>query len=100
MVLADADLDAAADGIAWGIFYNQGETCHAGSRLIVHASIKDALIEKIAGRRGSEIPLGHPLDPATQMGALIEKGHMERVLALHRHRARRKARASPRRQAA
>ncbi|MDQ0396369.1 aldehyde dehydrogenase [Labrys monachus] len=80
VVLADADLDAAAAGIAWGIYYNQGETCHAGSRVVVHASVKDALIEKIAAVADSQIPLGHPLDPTAQMGALIEKGHMERVL--------------------
>jgi acyl-CoA reductase-like NAD-dependent aldehyde dehydrogenase len=81
VVLADADLDAAASGIAWGIFYNQGETCHAGSRVIAHASIKDALVRKIGEIASQQIPLGHPLDPAAQMGALVEKGHMERVLS-------------------
>ena len=81
VVMADADLDAAATDIAWGLFYNQGETCHAGSRLLVHSSVKDALIGKIADVARREIPLGHPLDPASQMGALIEKGHMERVLS-------------------
>jgi gamma-glutamyl-gamma-aminobutyraldehyde dehydrogenase len=80
VVLADADLDAAASGIAWGIFYNQGETCHAGSRVIAHASIKDELIRKIGEIADAQIPLGHPLDPAAQMGALVEQGHMECVL--------------------
>lgn len=80
VVLADADLDAAASGIAWGIYYNQGETCHAGSRVIAHASIKDELVKKIGEVAAQQIPLGHPLDPAAQMGALVEKGHMERVL--------------------
>jgi gamma-glutamyl-gamma-aminobutyraldehyde dehydrogenase len=79
VVMKDADLEAAAAAIAWGIYYNAGETCHAGSRVIVHASIKDALIEAIA-RVATGIPLGHPLDPATQMGALIDAGHMQRVL--------------------
>ncbi|MEW9309811.1 aldehyde dehydrogenase [Labrys neptuniae] len=81
VVLADADLDAAASGIAWGIYYNQGETCHAGSRVIAHASIKDELVRKIGKVAAQQIPLGHPLDPAAQMGALVEKGHMERVLS-------------------
>ncbi|MDT3375701.1 aldehyde dehydrogenase [Labrys neptuniae] len=80
VVLADADLDDAASGIAWGIYYNQGETCHAGSRVIAHASIKDELVRKIGEVAAQQIPLGHPLDPAAQMGALVEKGHMERVL--------------------
>ena len=53
VVMPDADLDAAASGIAWGIFYNQGETCHAGSRVLVHRSVRAALIEKIAAFSGS-----------------------------------------------
>lgn len=79
VVLADADLDAAAEAIAWGIYYNQGETCHAGSRLIVERAVHGALVERIVTATAA-IPLGHPLDPASQMGALIERRHMERVL--------------------
>ncbi len=81
VVMPDADLDAAASGIAWGIFYNQGETCHAGSRVIAHESIRESLVEKIMAVQRAEIPLGHALDPASQMGALIEEKHMERVLS-------------------
>ncbi len=80
VVLPDADLDAAAAAIAWGIFYNQGETCHAGSRVVVHRSVQKALVDKIIAAQRAQIPLGDPLDPAAQMGALIEEGHMGRVL--------------------
>jgi acyl-CoA reductase-like NAD-dependent aldehyde dehydrogenase len=79
VVLADADIAAAAEGIAWGIYYNAGETCHAGSRVIVHESVKDELIAAIA-RVTASITLGFPWEPATQMGALIDQGHMQRVL--------------------
>jgi acyl-CoA reductase-like NAD-dependent aldehyde dehydrogenase len=79
VVMEDADIESAAAGIAWGIYYNQGETCHAGSRVIVHASIKNALVAAIA-RVAATITLGHPLDPGTRMGALIDAGHMTRVL--------------------
>jgi gamma-glutamyl-gamma-aminobutyraldehyde dehydrogenase len=79
IVMQDADIEAAASGIAWGIYYNAGETCHAGSRVIVHASVKDKLIEAI-GKVAATITLGHPFEPATQMGALIDQGHMQRVL--------------------
>ncbi|WP_181706864.1 aldehyde dehydrogenase [Chthonobacter rhizosphaerae] len=80
VVLADCgDLDAVASGIAWGIFYNQGETCHAGSRVIVDARIKDALVDKIA-EHAATITLGHALDPASRMAALVEKRHADRVL--------------------
>ncbi|HUN27948.1 MAG TPA: aldehyde dehydrogenase [Steroidobacteraceae bacterium] len=79
VVLRGADLVRAAEDIAWGIYYNSGETCHAGSRLLVDVELKDELIGAIAGVAAT-IRLGHPLDPATQMGALIDGGHMRRVL--------------------
>ncbi|HVN44560.1 MAG TPA: aldehyde dehydrogenase [Steroidobacteraceae bacterium] len=79
VVLADADIDAAAEAIAWGIYYNAGETCNAGSRLIVHESVRERLLDAI-GRVTAGITLGNPFDPATQMGALIDEGHMRRVL--------------------
>jgi gamma-glutamyl-gamma-aminobutyraldehyde dehydrogenase len=78
--MPDADLDAAAEAIAWGIYYNQGETCHAGSRVLAHASIRKSLVEKIAEVQKAQIPLGHPFDASAQLGALIEQRHMERVL--------------------
>ncbi|HTZ68016.1 MAG TPA: aldehyde dehydrogenase family protein, partial [Roseiarcus sp.] len=80
VVMPDADLDAAADAIAWGIYYNQGETCHAGSRVLAHASIRETLVEKIAAVQKAQIPLGHPFDAGAQLGALIEERHMRRVL--------------------
>jgi acyl-CoA reductase-like NAD-dependent aldehyde dehydrogenase len=79
VVFADADLAEAAAGIAWGVYYNSGQTCHAGSRLVVHQSVKDELLEAIARVAGT-MTLGHPLEPTTRMGALIDRGHMQRVL--------------------
>jgi acyl-CoA reductase-like NAD-dependent aldehyde dehydrogenase len=79
IVLRDADLQAAASDIAWAIFYNQGESCNAGSRLICEAGIKGELLAEVK-RVAATITLGHPLDPATKMGALIDAGHMKRVL--------------------
>ena len=79
VVLADADVDAAAEAIAWGIYYNAGETCNAGSRVLVHESVRQPLLAAIA-RVTAGITLGNPFDPATQMGALIDEGHMRRVL--------------------
>jgi 4-(gamma-glutamylamino)butanal dehydrogenase len=82
VVFADADLDAAASAVAWGCFYNAGETCHASTRLIVHRSVQDALIAKIKAVTASDITLGHPLDPSAQIGALIEREHMDKVLGM------------------
>ncbi len=80
VVMPDADLDAAAEAIAWGIYYNQGETCHAGSRVLAHASIREALVRKIGEVQQAQIPLGHPFDAGAQLGAMVEEKQMQRVL--------------------
>jgi gamma-glutamyl-gamma-aminobutyraldehyde dehydrogenase len=80
VVAADADLRKAAEAIAWGIFYNQGETCHAGSRVLAHESIRAELVAAIAEVQRTQIALGHPFEAASQLSAVIEKSHMERVL--------------------
>jgi 4-guanidinobutyraldehyde dehydrogenase / NAD-dependent aldehyde dehydrogenase len=80
IVLADApDLDAVARASAFGIFFNQGEVCNAASRLLVHESLKDALLEKIIAFSKRLMP-GDPLDSKTLVGALVDQNHMERVL--------------------
>ncbi len=80
VVMADADVDAAAEAIAWGIYYNQGETCHAGSRVLAHASIREALVKKIVAVQQAQIPLGHPFDASARLGAMVDERQMERVL--------------------
>jgi acyl-CoA reductase-like NAD-dependent aldehyde dehydrogenase len=81
IVLADCpDLDRAATAAAFAIFFNQGEMCSAGSRLLVDASIKDAMLEKIAAV-GRQMKPGDPLDPATKLGAIVDETQMKRVLS-------------------
>ncbi len=81
VVMGDvADLDAVASNAVNCIFWNMGENCTAGSRLIVHKSIKDTLLEKIIALT-AEWKVGNPLDPATKIGSMIEKPHMEKVLS-------------------
>ncbi|GIU95985.1 MAG: aldehyde dehydrogenase [Gaiellaceae bacterium] len=80
LVFPDCDLDAAATAAAWGVFYNQGEVCNAASRLLVHADVKDELLEKIVGV-ASRIRPGDPLDPTTRMGAIVDETQLRRVLA-------------------
>jgi len=80
VVLADVgDLDAAASAIGWGIFYNSGQTCNAGSRLVVQRSIRDDLVERVAAFGRRLVP-GDPLDPATRLGAMIDERQLDRVL--------------------
>ena len=80
IVFADCkDLDRAAEASAGSIFYNQGESCNAPSRLLVEHSIKDKLVKKILAELTNYAP-GDPLDEATTMGALVDCGQMENVL--------------------
>ena len=73
------DLDAAATAVAWGVFFNQGEVCNAGSRLLVHESVKDELLERVV-KVAARIQPGDPLDPKTRMGAIVDSTQLDRVL--------------------
>lgn len=80
IIMADChDLDAAATAAAFGIFFNQGEVCNAGSRLLVEESIKDEVLEKIK-KWGQKLQPGDPLDPKTRLGAMVSEEQMNRVL--------------------
>ncbi len=80
IVMADChDLDAAARAVAAGIFSNAGQVCNAGSRLIVEAPIREALLEKVVAIARDLVP-GDPLDPATKLGAIVNQQQMDSVL--------------------
>lgn len=80
VVFPDADLDAAANGVIAGIFAATGQTCLAGSRLLVHEDVADVLVAKIV-QRASTIVLGDPRDPATEMGPVSNAPQYEKVLS-------------------
>jgi acyl-CoA reductase-like NAD-dependent aldehyde dehydrogenase len=73
------DLDAAAEAAAWGVFYNQGQVCNAGSRLLVHTSLKDEFLERVE-RVSKDIRPGDPLEPETTLGAIVDRTQLDRVL--------------------
>jgi acyl-CoA reductase-like NAD-dependent aldehyde dehydrogenase len=80
IILADCpDLDRAAAAAASAIFFNQGEMCSAGSRLIVEERVRDAVLEKVVAA-GRSLPPGDPLDPATRLGAIVDRVQLETVL--------------------
>jgi acyl-CoA reductase-like NAD-dependent aldehyde dehydrogenase len=78
VVFDDADLDAAANGVIAGVFAATGQTCMAGSRLLVQSSVHDALVQRIV-ERARTIVLGDPLAPETEMGPLANPAQLERV---------------------
>lgn len=78
IVLPDADLSLAIPGVANAIFFNGGQVCIAGSRLYVHRSIHDQVVEGVAAY-AKGLKLGHGLAPDTQMGPVVSLRHAERV---------------------
>jgi acyl-CoA reductase-like NAD-dependent aldehyde dehydrogenase len=80
VVLGDvADVQKAAEGIGSGIFYNSGQTCNAGSRLVVHRSIREELVDRIADI-GKRLAPGEPLDPETRLGSIVDGRQLDKVL--------------------
>jgi aldehyde dehydrogenase (NAD+)/phenylacetaldehyde dehydrogenase len=79
IVLADADLDAAVKGATIGIFYNKGEVCAAGSRLLVEDACHDAFMDKLISRTERMKPLD-PFHPKSRLGPCVSKPQMESVL--------------------
>ena len=81
VVFDDAALDQAVEGIVNGIYFNQGEVCCAGSRLLVQESIADTLVDKLKDRL-STIRVGDPLDKNTDVGAINSKAQLEKITEL------------------
>src|SRR5438128_309896 len=79
IVFADADLTRAVSGAFFGIFFNQGQVCSAGSRLFVQEKVYDQTLDELL-KTVAETRIGPGIDPVTQMGPLVSKTQMERVL--------------------
>ena len=78
VVFDDADLDRALDAVVFMIYSLNGERCTSSSRLLVQRSVHDQFVERLAERVG-RIAVGHPLDPATEVGPLIHRRHFDKV---------------------
>jgi aldehyde dehydrogenase (NAD+) len=79
IIFADADLDTAAHASGSGIFFNAGQVCSAGSRILVHESVHDAFAERLV-ERARRLKLGNPFDASTTMGPVISALQQERVI--------------------
>jgi aldehyde dehydrogenase (NAD+) len=79
IIFADAEIHAAVQAAFWGIFWNKGEVCVAGSRLLVERACYDEVVEKLS-RMAQEAVLGDPLDPATQVGPIASRAEYDKVL--------------------
>jgi aldehyde dehydrogenase (NAD+) len=81
IVFEDADLDSAVEGLVDGIWFNQGQVCCAGSRLLVQEGVADAFLAKVKTRMG-RLRLGSPLDKNTDIGPLVDRTQLDRVRGL------------------
>lgn len=81
IVFADADLDAAVNGVIGGIFASTGQMCIAGGRLLVQETVHDELVDRLRAR-AETILLGDPQDPASEMGPLVSEAQLNKVLDL------------------
>jgi aldehyde dehydrogenase (NAD+) len=80
IIFADADIESALQAAFWGIFWNKGEVCVAGSRLLVERPIYDEIVEKLS-RMAKAAVLGDPLNPATQIGPIATKAEYDKILS-------------------
>lgn len=79
IVFSDADLDDAIDGVMFGVFFNQGECCVSGSRLLIEDSIADDFLRELT-ERVLRLKIGDPQNPATDLGAIIHENHLNQIL--------------------
>jgi aldehyde dehydrogenase (NAD+) len=78
IIFEDADLDSAVEGLVDGIWFNQGQVCCAGSRLLMHESIAEKLTKKLQARM-STLRIGSPMDKAVDIGAIVARVQLERI---------------------
>ena len=78
VIFPDADLDSAADAVTFGVYFNAGECCNSGSRIIVHEDVAEAFVSRVVAL-SKKVAFGDPLNPETQVGAIISSAHQEKI---------------------
>jgi betaine-aldehyde dehydrogenase len=78
VIFPDADMDAALDAAAFGAYFNAGECCNAGSRLLLHEDIAEEFLSGLA-ERSKLVKVGDPLDPETRVGAIVSSDHLGKI---------------------
>ncbi|MDH5433335.1 MAG: aldehyde dehydrogenase family protein [Gammaproteobacteria bacterium] len=81
IVFDDADLDSAVEGIVDAIWFNQGQVCCAGSRLLVQETVEEKFVEKLKARM-KKLIVGDPLDKNTDIGAIVDPSQQQRILSI------------------
>jgi len=79
IIFPDADLDAVIDAVVFGVYFNMGECCNSGSRIIVHEDIKDNFVDRLI-EHAKKAKVGDPLDPTVKIGAIIDDAQLDKIL--------------------
>ncbi len=79
IVFADADMQGAVEATVFGIYFNMGECCNSGSRILVQEDFADEFVERVV-ELSKTIKVGDPMDPETKIGSIISEGHFEKVM--------------------
>jgi acyl-CoA reductase-like NAD-dependent aldehyde dehydrogenase len=80
IVFPDADLDAALDAVVFGVYFNMGECCNSGSRVLLHESIADDFVARVV-ERSRAVNVGDPLEESTQVGAIVNPAQFDKILS-------------------
>ncbi len=78
IIFPDVDLAEVVDSVVFGVYFNMGECCNSGSRILVHEDIADELIKKVI-EKSKQVKVGDPLDPQVKVGAIINQQQMEKI---------------------
>lgn len=78
VIFPDADLDSAADAVTFGVYFNVGQCCNSSSRIIVHEDIAEEFVARVVAL-SRRVAFGDPLDPKTQVGAIVTPEHAARI---------------------
>ncbi|MFC6658812.1 aldehyde dehydrogenase family protein [Roseibium salinum] len=78
VIFPDADMTSAVDAVVFGVYFNAGECCNSSSRIIVHEDIAEEFVARTVDL-SRKVPFGDPLDPSTQVGAIITPEHQAKI---------------------
>lgn len=78
VIFPDADLESAVDAVVFGVYFNAGECCNSGSRIVVHEDVAEEFLARTVAL-SRQVPFGDPLDPSTKVGAIITPDHQNKI---------------------
>lgn len=78
VIFPDADMESAADAVVFGVYFNVGQCCNSGSRIIVHEDIAEAFVARVVAL-SAHVTFGDPMDPETQVGAIVTPEHGAKI---------------------